>query len=381
MVERDTRDYKELGDFVLVNNEHNQIFGAKDVQVRPIAIGRNGVQYEIADKQGSIIGIVDDNKKFKFDEKYKSILKEKMGKFYYELGMDDVFQYDVMEELRKQEEKEKAKKEFQDEHEENVNNNNQSNKEHSKENNDDNNNKFRTEDDTITKEDIENQGYGSIEAYSIVKEEKLLKRIGLPENASKYSALVIKSNDQSNIQYKFLYKDKVTGELKELEPRTYENYNTDEASRIQNGKEYSESMGARMDFRSGKGNIELNVYQETSGQLFVGTVSRTEEGKPVITPVQTERIYPEDAEKNRTNDAMDANYASEPASDIILSKEEMEKYIDECVRNQKTRDAIKERTIYSENNYTKEELNEIIEEEQNIAYENDRRGRGLRPRI
>lgn len=45
-----------------------------------------------------------------------------------------------------------------------------------------------------------------------------------------------------------------------------------------------------------------------------------------------------------------------------------------------TRDVIKERTIYSENNYTKEELNEIIEDEQNIAYENDRRERGLRPR-
>lgn len=381
MKERDTRDYKEIEDFVLVNNEQNPIYGAKNVQVKPIAIGKNGIQYEIADKQGDRIGIVDDNKKFKFDEKYKAILKEKIGKFYYELGMDDVFQYDVMEVLRIQAEKEKNKKEELAGENERNENNNQSNKEQLKENKNDNNGKSKIENEIITKAVIENQEYGNIDACSIIKDENLLKRIGLPESASKYSALIVKLNDQSNARYKFLYIDEVTRELKELEPRIYENYNTDETSRMQNGKEYSESTGTIMDFRSGKGNVVLNVYQDASGQLYVGAVSRTEEGKTVITPVQTERIYPEEAEENRTKDSIDTEYDSEPTEDMILSNKEMEEYINEHVRNKNTREVVKERTIYRKNNYSKEELDEIIEEEQEIAYENDREARGLHQRM
>lgn len=74
MSERNTRETIELDEFVLVNNEGRPVFRDMDVTVRPVAIGKTGLEFEVIDKNGQRIGIVRDDKNFEFDSSYSKTL-------------------------------------------------------------------------------------------------------------------------------------------------------------------------------------------------------------------------------------------------------------------------------------------------------------------
>lgn len=107
MGERDSRNQKELEEFVLVKNDKTPIFRETDVKVRPIAIGKNGPEFEVVDKEDKRIGIVKDDKTFEFDKDYREGLIKGMGKEMYELlGFDkEKIKIDIMQKVKEQEER------------------------------------------------------------------------------------------------------------------------------------------------------------------------------------------------------------------------------------------------------------------------------------
>ena len=53
MNERDSRNQKEIEEFILIKNDKTPIFRETDVVVRPIAIGKNGPEFEVLDKENN----------------------------------------------------------------------------------------------------------------------------------------------------------------------------------------------------------------------------------------------------------------------------------------------------------------------------------------
>lgn len=108
MKESKKKNYKMLEEFVLVKNDNTPIFREADVKVRPIAIGKNGPEYEILDKEDNRIGLVNDEKIFIFENEYKETLKKRMGKMYDYLGFDkEELKIDIKQKLIEQDKKKK----------------------------------------------------------------------------------------------------------------------------------------------------------------------------------------------------------------------------------------------------------------------------------
>lgn len=108
MKEEKNRNYKMLEEFVLVKNDKTPIFREKGVKVRPVAIGKNGPEYEILDNEDNRIGLVNDDKIFIFEDEYKEKLKARMGKMYDYLGFDkEELKIDIKQKLQEQDKKKK----------------------------------------------------------------------------------------------------------------------------------------------------------------------------------------------------------------------------------------------------------------------------------
>ncbi len=110
MNEEKKKNYKMLDEFVLVKNDKTPIFRETGVKVRPVAIGKNGPEYEILDKEDKRIGLVNDEKIFIFENEYKENLKKRMGKMYDYLGFDkEQLKIDIKQKLIEQDKKKKQR--------------------------------------------------------------------------------------------------------------------------------------------------------------------------------------------------------------------------------------------------------------------------------
>lgn len=343
MNERDSRIEKYLDEFVLVKNDGNPILRETDVTVRPIAIGKNGPEFEILDKDNNRIGIVKEDKTFVFDKQYQAELKEQLKEFYEKIGFEeDNLKYDVIKELQKQDEKEKNN---ENERQNNTQNTKEINSDTSKNNNPEKNDS-KEKRLSITKEEIEENfenGDNKIQvnAFTIIKDDNILNKLGLPTSADR-NTVSIAEIDDADKSYKLLYREVGTNEIKEIEPVAdgYEPNCTEEVIRYRDGQSYTESMqGTRLQVSQNK-ESELcirNIY----GQLNIESVDRQDNGDVVLTDVETDIGYP---------------------TEIDLKAKEIDERISQ-IRNEVVRNMVKERVEEQgiENIYL-DDLERIIEE-------------------
>ena len=110
MREEKKKNYKMLDEFVLVKDDKTPIFRETGVKVRPVAIGKNGPEFEILDKEDNRIGLVNDEKIFIFEHEYKENLRKRMGKMYDYLGFDkEQLKIDIKQRLLEQDQKKKQR--------------------------------------------------------------------------------------------------------------------------------------------------------------------------------------------------------------------------------------------------------------------------------
>lgn len=106
MAERDSRKERKIEEMVLVKNENETPYMEKDVIVIQTASGKNGAVYEVVNSNNERVGIIGENGKFRYDEKYRENLRKKMGPFFNELELDsrefDVILHEKEKEQQKQ---------------------------------------------------------------------------------------------------------------------------------------------------------------------------------------------------------------------------------------------------------------------------------------
>lgn len=350
MVEKDSRNLKEIEEFILVKNDETPIFRETDVKVRPVAIGKKGPVFEIIDKDNNRIGIVKDDKTFQFDPKYKTQLKELMGSYYDLLKFEEeVLKYDVVKELQKQDEKEIS------------NQNKEDKKEEDREKEDKKDLEKKEEKETgvpVTKEELEEKGY-DINAFTMITDEYVLKDMDLPNSADKNCVLIAEVEGT----YKCLYRENGTGDFIEQEPENYKENSIEEVDRLENNKQYEESIGTRMMCNRDK-DLELSIKKE-NGQLKIGRITKDETGKEIVENIKTNIGYPTEQEYNRIEDERaDRDISSEST----LSPSEVDEIIDNSFTlnneiNEQTKENIRERAFEEGESITKGRLEEIIEEE------------------
>lgn len=360
MGERDSRNQKELEEFVLVKNDKTPIFRETDVKVRPIAIGKNGPEFEVVDKEDKRIGIVKDDKTFQFDSKYKEELKEKMGSYYDLLNFEnEVLKYDVIKELQKQDEKEKK-----DEHQKERNNSNLQKKTEEQEK--DNNKLEKNENKKslpITKEELEEKIGKEIYAFTIINEDDVLDDMHLTGNVDKNCVLIAEVEGEDEFQV--LYRENGTGEIKDIKPKEYQDSSIEEVTRLKNNKETKESMGTRIKINEDN-DLEFSVKKEY-GQIKINRVMRKENGEKILSEIITDIGYPTEQEYNRMQDER-LNQNGKISGNSLLTEEEVKTKINEIVErigkinNKKVKEMVLDRVEGIQENLTMEELEEIIDE-------------------
>ena len=360
MGERDSRNQKELEEFVLVKNDKTPIFRETDVKVRPIAIGKNGPEFEVVDKEDKRIGIVKDDKTFQFDSKYKEELKEKMGSYYDLLNFEnEVLKYDVIKELQKQDEKEKK-----DEHQKERNNSNLQKKTEEQEK--DNNKLEKNENKKslpITKEELEEKIGKEIYAFTIINEDDVLDDMHLTGNVDKNCVLI--AEVEGEYEFQVLYRENGTGEIKDIKPKEYQDSSIEEVTRLKNNKETKESMGTRIKINEDN-DLEFSVKKEY-GQIKINRVMRKENGEKILSEIITDIGYPTEQEYNRMQDER-LNQNGKISGNSLLTEEEVKTKINEIVErigkinNKKVKEMVLDRVEGIQENLTMEELEEIIDE-------------------
>lgn len=360
MGERDSRNQKELEEFVLVKNDKTPIFRETDVKVRPIAIGKNGPEFEVVDKEDKRIGIVKDDKTFEFDKEYKEELKEKMGSYYDLLNFEnEVLKYDVIKELQKQDEKEKK-----DEHQKERNNSNLQKKTEEQEK--DNNKLEKNENKKslpITKEELGEKIGKEIYAFTIINEDDVLDDMHLTGNVDKNCVLIAEVEGEDEFQV--LYRENGTGEIKDIKPKEYQDSSIEEVTRLKNNKETKESMGTRIKINEDN-DLEFSVKKEY-GQIKINRVMRKENGEKILSEIITDIGYPTEQEYNRMQDER-LNKNGKISGNSLLTEEEVKTKINEIgerigkINNKKVKEMVLDRVEGIQENLTMEELEEIIDE-------------------
>lgn len=360
MGERDSRNQKELEEFVLVKNDKTPIYRETDVKVRPIAIGKNGPEFEVVDKEDKRIGIVKDDKTFEFDKEYKEELKEKMGSYYDLLNFEnEVLKYDVIKELQKQDEKEKK-----DEHQKERNNSNLQKKTEEQEK--DNNKLEKNENKKslpITKEELGEKIGKEIYAFTIINEDDVLDDMHLTGNVDKNCVLIAEVEGEDEFQV--LYRENGTGEIKDIKPKEYQDSSIEEVTRLKNNKETKESMGTRIKINEDN-DLEFSVKKEY-GQIKINRVMRKENGEKILSEIITDIGYPTEQEYNRMQDER-LNQNGKISGNSLLTEEEVKTKINEIgerigkINNKKVKEMVLDRVEGIQENLTMEELEEIIDE-------------------
>lgn len=355
MGERDSRNQKELEEFVLVKNDKTPIFRETDVKVRPIAIGKNGPEFEVVDKEDKRIGIVKDDKTFEFDKDYREGLIKGMGKEMYEfLGFDkEKIKIDIMQKVKEQEER-KLDETNSDIRKNEILENNKENKDI---NNDD---KRINKDDEktkgtnkIEKEELDELGY-NITAWTLIKDQHVIDAM-IPGEFDPRSIIVAEVEGE----FKFLGREVGTGKIKELDERAGGNKQAEEVNKFERNVEKKEGRGTTM-IMPDYGNMEFSIVKNGNGQIEVGRIEDLDgDGTREVIPIETEIIHPTMEEYRR---AQYEKYGYEFEDEIMTGQEIDERLSEE---EQSIRDEVKEDINSTEENPTREQLEEKIEDERN----------------
>lgn len=355
MGERDSRNQKELEEFVLVKNDKTPIFRETDVKVRPIAIGKNGPEFEVVDKEDKRIGIVKDDKTFEFDKDYREGLIKGMGKEMYEfLGFDkEKIKIDIMQKVKEQEER-KLDETNSDIRKNEILENNKENKDI---NNDD---KRINKDDEktkgtnkIEKEELDELGY-NITAWTLIKDQHVIDAM-IPGEFDPRSIIVAEVEGE----FKFLGREVGTGKIKELDERAGGNKQAEEVNKFERNVEKKEGRGTTM-IMPDYGNMEFSIVKNGNGQIEVGRIEDLDgDGTREVIPIETEIIHPTMEEYRR---AQYEKYGCEFEDEIMTGQEIDERLSEE---EQSIRDEVKEDINSTEENPTREQLEEKIEDERN----------------
>lgn len=355
MGERDSRNQKELEEFVLVKNDKTPIFRETDVKVRPIAIGKNGPEFEVVDKEDKRIGIVKDDMTFEFDKDYREGLIKEMGKEMYEfLGFDkEKIKIDIMQKVKEQEER-KLDETNSDIRKNEILENNKENKDI---NNDD---KRINKDDEktkgtnkIEKEELDELGY-NITAWTLIKDQHVIDAM-IPGEFDPRSIIVAEVEGE----FKFLGREVGTGKIKELDERAGGNKQAEEVNKFERNVEKKEGRGTTM-IMPDYGNMEFSIVKNGNGQIEVGRIEDLDgDGTREVIPIETEIIHPTMEEYRRTQYE---KYGYEFEDEIMTGQEIDERLSEE---EQSIRDEVKEDINSTEENPTREQLEEKIEDERN----------------
>jgi len=362
MSERDTRNYKELEEFILVKDDQTPIFREIDVKVRPIAIGKNGPEFEIIDKDNNRIGIVKDDKTFQFDIQYEKELKERMGDYYNLLGFEqEILKYDVVKELQKQDERDKEVEENKKKNENKENQKENENQKNSEKENEQEESKEEEKNIPITKQELEEQIDKEITAFTMIKDDTVLEDMELSSDVDRNCVLIAEIEGK----YKLLYREVGTNEIKEIEPKEYERDSTEEVTRFKDNVEYKENMATRLNVNSDN-KLELSVRSEY-GQIRIDRVMRQESGEIILSEIETDIGYPTEEERNRQEDER-FNPDESISNESKLSENEIEEIINNSFKlnneiNEQTKENIREIAYGERETITKGRLEEIIEEE------------------
>jgi len=362
MSERDTRNYKELEEFILVKDDQTPIFREIDVKVRPIAIGKNGPEFEIIDKDNNRIGIVKDDKTFQFDIQYEKELKERMGDYYNLLGFEqEILKYDVVKELQKQDERDKEVEEDKQKNENKENQKETVNQKNSEKENEQEESKEEEKNIPITKQELEEQIDKEITAFTMIKDDTVLEDMELSSDVDRNCVLIAEIEGK----YKLLYREVGTNEIKEIEPKEYERDSTEEVTRFKDNVEYKENMATRLNVNSDN-KLELSVRSEY-GQIRIDRVMRQESGEIILSEIETDIGYPTEEERNRQEDER-FNPDESISNESKLSENEIEEIINNSFKlnneiNEQTKENIREIAYGERETITKGRLEEIIEEE------------------
>lgn len=379
MEDRNTREQIELEEFVLVNNENIPAFRLTNITVRPVAIGKNGPFFEITE-DGKRVGIAKDDKSFEFDSMYlinlEKDLDSKHGKGFFKnmMNLKDL-KGDVQAEIIREQEKNHNLEEIK---KENKINNQNANKPEPVQDKKVIDKQENEEQNVIKKEELDKVAGQEIDAFTRIKDENVIKDMRLPSNINKKSVACVKVGKDFKLYAKEIGKNGEDGEVIAISDSAYEidQRNTDKATRLYGNKEYDESLGTTMKLNRDT-DLELSMTME-NGQIKVGRVERDEEGNAVVTPVYSDIGYPTEEEKNRA-DSQRLEPDEPLPDDATLTREEMEKYIEENVRNEKVKEMAKERIDSDDTNLTREQLQNVIEE-CDEEYAKDNREPSLGPR-
>ena len=362
MNERDSRNQKEIEEFILIKNDKTPIFRETDVVVRPIAIGKNGPEFEVLDKENNRIGIVKDDKTFQFDIQYEKELKERMGDYYNLLGFEqEILKYDVVKELQKQDERDKKIEEDKQKNENKENQKETVNQKNSEKENEQEESNEEEKNIPITKQELEEQIDKEITAFTIIKDDTVLEDMELSSDVDRNCVLIAEIEGK----YKLLYREVGTNEIKEIEPKEYERDSTEEVTRFKDNVEYKENMATRLNVNSDR-KLELSVRNEY-GQIRIDRVMRQESGEIILSEIETDIGYPTEEERNRQEDER-FNFDESISNKSKLSENEIEDIINNSFIlnneiNEQTKENVREIAYGERETITKGRLEEIIEEE------------------
>lgn len=336
MKERDTRNEKVLEEFVLVRNDNTPIFSAKDVVVKPVAIGKNGPVFEISNKKGERMGIVNDNNVFEFDHEYKEHIREnvknkdgkKDEKLYEKLGLEEQkLKINITEELKKQQEK---------------------------------NNK----DKKMDMDEIKKYSYSTIKNYEYAK-----TIVGYPEKYDYMHTMVVDTKEGIKV-YTI---ENATGNVVEIPQYLPERNTIGEMDSIENNKEQRVGKGREIAIKTLNGDIATMNIKKENGELEIYDTSKDIDGDGTYEGerIETESYKPNPEISNEikkyTND--DKKIDNQEKEEIGIETNEIgqgslsDEQIKEILDDKEVSESIRRDVIsqIGEKNPSLEELEEMIE--------------------
>ncbi len=360
--ERDSRNEKKLEEFVLVKNDKTPIFRETDVNVKPIVIGKDGIEFEILDKDNKRIGFVRGDKTFEFDKAYKKELQNSMGKLYEFLGFDtEKLKFDVMAKIKEQEQQMQIEKlnnlnkDVEKDKDSNKQNDNVKDDISQEKNQDSVDKTNNNNSGKISLEDLEKQGINAVGAVSI--DDPLIKDSMITSSNINPNSITVVDLGANN--FEIFVRENGTGNIIQLNERAGGKENSsEEVNIIENNEERTTNAGTTKimpDF----GNMEFSI-KNVNGTIKVSVLDNIDErGNREIVGVDTSTKKTTMEEYNRRKDESLDKY-DEPSPDSILTIDEMEERISK-IRNPIVKEMVQDR-VKDDDNCTKEQLENIIDD-------------------
>ena len=264
-MEKEKNQYlSKLDEIILTRQDKTPILREADVKVKQIAIGKNGLEYEILDSDDRRIGIVKDDNTFVFDSKYKDELKEKMGPMFDVIGFDkQKIELDVEEKIKEQEERNKGNEFIQ---KDNVKVKNAGNEQKNYEGVKD----TEARDNSITKEQLESYNNVKIKDFEFVAD------MVSPNEYNIYDSYFINKDGKFHMVALNLY----TGKYEEVEEYLRKDLAIGKQDTLENNRDENEiGINQKVTYKDRYGDMqELNYNQLDSGEIEVRVSFRHREG-------------------------------------------------------------------------------------------------------